>query len=68
MKEKKSSIKKLKPNKISFKSSMSIYKEKFSDKKMTFKPKFSITKNLTFSNQKKVANNLARAFVKFKPQ
>ena len=69
MREKKrSSIKELKPNKIGFKSSVSIYKEKFSDKKMTFKPKFSITKNLTFSNQKKVANNLARAFVKFKPQ
>ena len=68
MKVKKSSIKKLKPNKIGFQSSMSIYKEKFSDKTMTFKPKFSITKNLTFSNQKKTANNLARAFEKFKPK
>ena len=65
MKERKSSIKKIKPNKISFQSSISIYKEKFSDEKVTFKPKFSITKNLTFSNQKKVANNLARAFEKF---
>ena len=68
MKERKSSTKKLKPNKINFHSSISIYKEKFSDKKVTFKPKFSITKNLTFSNQKKVANNLARAFEKFKPK
>ena len=67
MKEKKSSIKKLKPNKIGFQSSMSIYKEKFSDKEMTFKPKFSITKNITFSSHKKIANNLAKAFKRLKP-
>ena len=45
MKKRKSSIKELKPNKIGFKSSVSIYKEKFSDKEITFNPKFSITKN-----------------------
>ena len=66
MKEKKSSIKKLKPNKIGFQSSMSIYKEKFSDKEMTFKPKFSITKNITFASYGKIANNLAKAFKRFK--
>ena len=67
MKKRKLSIKELKPNKISFQSSVSIYKEKFSDKEMTFKPKFSITKNITFSNQKKIANNLGRTFNRFKP-
>ena len=66
MKKSKLSIKELKPHKISFQSSVSIYKEKFSDKEMTFKPKFSVTKNLTFSKQKKIANNLARAFKKLK--
>ena len=63
-------IKKFKPNKIGFRSSVSIYKEKFSDKngkEMTFKPKFSITKNITFSSHKKIANNLAKAFKKLKP-
>ena len=68
MKERKSSIKEPKPNKISFQSSISIYKEKFSDKEIAFKPKFSITKNITFSNQKKIANKLARAFERFKPK
>ena len=67
MKKRKSAIKELKPNKIGFRSSVSIYKEKFSDKEMTFKPKFSITKNITFSNYKKISNNLARTFDKFKP-
>ena len=67
MKKRKSAIKKLKPNKIGFRSSVSIYKEKFSDKEITFKPKFSITKNITFSNQKKIANNLGRTFKRFKP-
>ena len=67
MKKRKSSIKKLKPNKIDFQSSVSIYKEKFSDKEITFTPKFSITKNITFSNYQKIANNLARAFKKFRP-
>ena len=67
MKKRKSSIKELKPNKISFQSSVSIYKEKFSDKEMTFKPKFSITKNITFTCQKKIANNLAKAFNRLKP-
>ena len=66
MKKRKSAIKKLKPNKIGFQSSVSIYKEKFSDKEITFKPKFSITKNITFSSQKKIANSLARAFKRFK--
>ena len=67
MKKRKSAIKELKPHKIGFRSSVSIYKEKFSDKEMTFKPKFSITKNITFSNQKKIANNLGRTFKRFKP-
>ena len=67
MKEKKSSIKQLKPNKISFQSSISIYKEKFSNQEeITFKPKFSITKNITFSNHKKIANKLAGAFERFR--
>jgi len=55
-----------KPNKIDFQSSISIYKEKFSNEEITFKPKFSITKNITFSNHKKVANNLAKAFKRLK--
>ena len=67
MKKKRSSIKELKPNKISFKSSVSIYKEKFTDKEITFKPKFSITKSITFANHKKIANNLAKAFKRLKP-
>ena len=67
MKKRNSSIKELKPNKIGFRSSVSIYKEKFSDKEMTFKPKFSITKNITFSSHKKIANNLAKAFKRLKP-
>jgi len=66
MKTRKPSIRELKPNKIGFQSSVSIYKEKFSDKEMTFKPKFSITKNITFSGQKKIGNNLAKAFKRFK--
>ena len=56
------SIKEFKPNKIGFRSDVSIYKEKFSDKEITFKPKFSITKNITFANYGKIANNLAKAF------
>ena len=67
MKRRKMSIKKLKLKKIDFQSSISIYKEKFSDKEMTFKPKFSITKNITFSSHKKIANNLAKAFKRLKP-
>ena len=66
MKKRKSSVKKLKPNKIGFRSSVSIYKEKFSDKEITFKPKFSITKNITFASHGKIANNLAKAFKNFK--
>ena len=62
MKKRKLSMKKLKPNKINFRSSVSIYKEKFADEEITFKPKFSITKNITFSSHQKVANNLAKAF------
>ena len=67
MKKRKPSIKELKPYKIGFQSSVSIYKEKFSDKEMTFKPKFSITKNITFSSHKKIANNLAKTFKRLKP-
>ena len=67
MKKRKKSTKELKPNKIGLRSSLSIYKEKFFDKKeITFKPKFSITKNITFSNQKKIANNLAKSFNRLK--
>ena len=67
MKKRKSAIKELKPNKIGFRSSVSIYKERFSDKEITFKPKFSITKNITFTSHGKIANNLAKAFKKFMP-
>ena len=62
MKKRKPSIKELKPYKIGFQSSVSIYKEKFSDQEITFKPKFSITKNITFSSQTKIASKLAKAF------
>ena len=67
MKKRKSSIKELRPYKLGYQSCVSIYKEKFSDKEMTFKPKFSITKNITFSSHKKIANNLAKAFKRLKP-
>ena len=67
MKKRKKSTKELKPNNIGLRSSLSIYKEKFFDKEeITFKPKFVITKKITFSSQKKIANNLAKAFVRFK--
>ena len=66
MKKRKLSIKKLKPNNINFQSSVSIYKEKFADEEITFKPKFSITKNITFSSHQKVANKLAKAFMRLK--
>lgn len=67
MKKRKLSIKELKPNKIGFRSNVSIYKEKFSNQEITFKPKFSTTKNITFANYGKIANNLAKAFKKFIP-
>ena len=68
MKKRKSSIKELKPNKIGFRSSVNIYKEKFSyQEEIAFKPKFSITKNITFVSYGKLANNLAKAFKRFKP-
>ena len=67
MKKRESFIKELKPNKIGFKSSVSIYKQKFSNEEMTFKPKFSITKNITFSSHQKIANSLAKAFERFRP-
>jgi len=66
MKKRRSAIKKLKPHKLGFRSSVSIYKEKFSDKEITFKPKFSITKNITFASYGKIANNLAKAFKRLK--
>jgi len=67
MKKRKPSIKKLKPKKIGFESSISIYKKKFSkQEEITFKPKFSITKNITFFSYRKIANNLAKAFKRFK--
>ena len=67
MQKKKSSAKGMKPNKIGFQSSISIYKEKFSHLEIKFKPKFSITKNINFSNYGKIANNLAKAFKKIEP-
>tara|TARA_B100001146_G_scaffold195444_1_gene183101 strand:+ start:242 stop:457 length:216 start_codon:yes stop_codon:yes gene_type:complete len=68
MKKRKSSIKELKPNKMSLRSSFSIYKEKFSNQEeITFKPKFSISKNITFASYGKIANNLAKAFKRLKP-
>ena len=67
MEKGKSSIKELRPNRLGFQSSVSLYKEKFSDKEITFKPKFSITKNITFVNYGKIANNLAKAFKRFNP-
>ena len=63
MRKRDPSIKKLKPKKIGFRSSVSIYKDKFSNQEeITFRPKFSITKNITFVNYGKIANNLAKAF------
>mgnify|MGYP001168019877 CR=1 FL=1 len=62
MKKRETTLKGPKPNKLGFQSGISIYKEKFSEKKMTFRPKFSITKNIQFSSQKKIANNLAKSF------
>jgi len=68
MKKRKLSIKEIKPKKIGFGSSISIYKKKFSKREeITFKPKFSITKNITFSSYRKIANNLAKAFKRFEP-
>ena len=67
MKKRKITMEASKPKKIGFQSSVSIYKERFSNKEITFKPKFTITKNITFSNQKKIANNLAKSFNRLKP-
>ena len=67
MKKRKPTMNVPKPKKIGFRSSVSVYKEKFSDKEITFKPKFSITKNITFASYGKIANNLAKAFKSFKP-
>jgi hypothetical protein len=67
MKKRNLSIEKL--NRIGFRSSVSIYKEKFSDKEITFKfkSKFSITKKIRFSNTNKIANNLSKHFKRLKP-
>ena len=71
MKKRKSStiVNELKPIKFGVRSDVSIYKGNFfeTDRKMTFRPKFSITKNIKFSSHKKVANNLAKAFERLKP-
>ena len=67
MKKRRTSAKEPKPHRLGFKSSISIYKEKFTDQEITFKPKFSITKRITFVNHKKIANNLAKAFIRFVP-
>ena len=67
MKKRKLTMQKDKRNKIGFQSSLSLYKEKFHDKEITFRPKFLITKNITFSIQQKIANNLAKPFLKIKP-
>ena len=67
MKKRRTSTKEPKPNRLGFKSGISIYKEKFTDQEITFKPKFSIAKSITFVNHKKIANNLVKAFTKIKP-
>ena len=67
MKKRKLSIKELKPNKIGFRSNVSIYKEKFSNQEITFKPKFFTTKNITFASYGKIANSLAKAFKRIVP-
>ena len=67
MKKRKLSIKALKPNKIGFQSNVSIYKEKFSNQEITFKPRFSTTKNITFASYGKIANSLAKAFKRIVP-
>ena len=67
MKKRKLSIKTLKPIKMGFRSSVSIYKEKFSNQEITFKPKFSTTKNITFASYGKIANSLAKAFKRIVP-
>lgn len=68
MKKRKSSIKEAKAVRINFRSGFSIYKERFSElPEITFKPKFSITKNINFSATNKIANNLSKAFKKIKP-
>ena len=67
MKKRKLSIKELKPNKIGFRSNVSIYKEKFATQEITFKPKFSTTKNITFASYGKISNNLAKHFKRLKP-
>ena len=71
MKKRKSStiVKELKPIKFGFQSAVSIYKGKFfeTERKMTFRSKFSITKNIKFSSHKKIANNLAKTFERLKP-
>ena len=67
MQKRGSTAKKLRPKKLGFRSSVSIYKEKFSSQEITFKPKFSITKNITFPSYGKIANNLAKAFKKIVP-
>ena len=66
MKKRNLSIEKL--NRISLRSSVSIYKEKFSDKEITFKfkPKFYISKNIKFLNANKIANNIAKHFKRLK--
>ena len=56
MKESKSSIKELKPNKIGFRSSVSVYKTEFSEHK-----------KMRFHNIDKIANNLAKHFKRLKP-
>ena len=67
MRKKNQSTKEPKPNKIGFQSSISIYKNKFSKNEITFMPKFSITKKITFLNYNKIANKLSKAFRELKP-
>ena len=52
---------------LGFESSVSIYKKKFSDHKITFVPKFSVTKNITFNNYRKIANKLSKQFESLAP-
>ena len=69
MHKKKLLTKEIKPIKLGFRSSISIYKEKFSKQEIKFRPNFSttITKNINFSIYGKIANNLAKSFKRIVP-
>ena len=56
MKKRNLSIKELKPNKMGFRSSVSVYKTEFSE-----------YKKMRFHNIDKIANNIAKHFRRLKP-